>query len=158
MSMKLPICNGTYSNEFDTSDIDFIRGVYLFIGEYLEKNRPYFSGLCNFCNEARSSLGQLLQQCGGCQLVGYCSRDCQKRDRPSHKYVCKEFPVVNGKNALYTTGLWETHISDLRQRAAQLPHADVGARTIFRNPRVCRTCKETRPDRLIDCKCACVSY
>ena len=73
-------------------------------------------------------------------------------------YVCKEFPVVNGKNSLYTAGLWKEHISDLRQRAAQLQNADVSAWNIFRNPRVCRTCRETRPDRLIDCKCACVSY
>ena len=92
--MSLPICNGSYSNESDSCDVEFLSGVLLFIWEYLEQRHPFFAGLCNFCKES-GSLEQPLQRCGGCQLVGYCSRDCgQKDDRPSHKYVCKEFPMV----------------------------------------------------------------
>ena len=89
--------------------------------------------------------------------MAYCSRDCQKDDRSVHKYVCKEFPVVNGNNALYTTGLWEKHISCLRERAARLKEAE-DSETIFKNPWVCNTCREARPSRLIDCKCGYISY
>ena len=156
--MSLPICNGSYSNESDSSDVEFLCGVLVFIGEYLELRRPFFAGLCNFCNES-CSMEQPLQRCGGCQLVGYCSRDCQKEDRPTHKYVCKEFPMVNGKNVLYKTRLpWEEHIAGLRQRAQLSNNTKISAQSIFRNPRVCRTCREARSDRLTDCKCACVSY
>ena len=64
--------------------------------------------------------------------------------------------MVNGTNALHTTGPWKVHIAGLRERADQLQDADV--KSIFRNPRVCYKCRESRTDLLIDCVCACVSY
>ena len=156
--MELPICNGPYSNESDISDVEFLCGVGLCVAEYLEQCRPFFSGLCNFCNKF-GSLGAPLQRCGGCQLVGYCSRDCQRADRPAHKYVCKGFPVVNGKNVLYTTSLpWKRHIAGVRQQAAHLSKSQITVQSILKNPRVCCTCREARSDRLSDCKCGCVSY
>ena len=121
-------------------------------------NDSFYVSLCWHCKSAGSTT-QPLQRCGGCQLVPYCSRECQRGDRSSHKYICKEFPVVNGKNALYTTGrgLWENHIAGLRRRAARLPEAEVN-NPIFKTPWVCNTCRETHPSRLTNCKCGCISY
>jgi hypothetical protein len=31
-----------------------------------------------------------LKKCGGCELVKYCSVDCQKNHRPQHKKACKQ--------------------------------------------------------------------
>ena len=87
------------------------------------------------------------QSCGGCQLVSYCSRDCQKSDWSTHKPVCKAFPLVGGKNVLWAKGSWKKHLTGLLELAAQLPDA----RAIFRNPRVCNTCQEPRPEHLTDC-------
>ena len=95
-----------------------------------------------------------LQRCGGCQLVAYCSRECQKDDWSRHKFACKEFPLSGGKNVLCTTGPWREHIDALRERAVQIPNA----MPIFLNPRVCSTCREARQDRLSDCLCGTVSY
>ena len=119
-------------------------------------NESFYVGLCWHC-KSPGSTGQPLQRCGGCQLVPYCSRECQRENRSSHKFICKEFPVVNGKNSLHTTGIWEIHIAGLRQRASRLPHAQEND-PIFQNPWVCNTCRETSPSRLTNCKCDCVSY
>ena len=89
--------------------------------------------------------------------MAYCSRDCQKLHRHLHKYVCKEFPLVKGKNVLHTTGSWEKHIAVLRKRAAQLPKAE-HSEPIFNNLWVCNTCKDAHPGRLTDCKCGYISY
>ena len=32
--------------------------------------------------------------CGSCGLVKYCSKDCQIKDRPSHKYFCSKLVRV----------------------------------------------------------------
>ena len=70
----------------------------------------FFIGLCWYC-KSPGSASRPLRRCGGCQLVAYCSRDCQKENRPCHKYVCKEFPVVKGKNVFHTApGNWKKHI------------------------------------------------
>ena len=81
-------------------------------------------------------------------MVGYCSKDCQDNDRANHEHVCKEFPVIKGRNALHTAGPWNEHIASLRERAAQLPDAEAYALPIFRNPRVCNNCQESRIDLL----------
>ena len=161
MDLLLPNCNVTYTNESDVSDVSFLKDIVTNVTTYVNSSHIYFVDLCYCCNV---SIFQSLLRCGGCQLVAYCSKDCQRASWASHKKVCKEFPVVKGKNVLYTsTGTqagWKKHIAGLRDRAARLPHAvEVAAKSIFRNPRVCRTCREARPDHLkIDCACACVSY
>ena len=149
--IELPICTFSYSSH-ELKGTGFIKQVNDVIDRYYRENRPFFAALCNNCyiNHALCPL----KQCGGCQLVGYCNRSCQKEDRSRHKYVCKEFPVVSGKNVLCTTGSWENHIADLRERAARIPHA----KPIFFNPRVCSSCWEARQDRLTDCECGTVSY
>ena len=155
--MELPVFKGTYSNTCDVLDIGFFRDVLHVMEEHKKEYHPYFVGLC-YCCKRLGTREYPLFRCGGCQLVAYCSRDCQKKDRSTHKYVCKEFPVVKGMNALYTTGPWDKHIASLQKRAAVLPKTEVAGKPIFRNPRVCRTCREARPERLKDCDCACVSY
>ena len=118
--------------------------------------KVFFVGLCYYCNLPESP-SRPLKQCGGCQLVAYCSRDCQKEHRFKHKYVCKEFPVVNTNNVLHTTRPWKEHINGLQKRAARLPLPEV-AKVVFHNPRACNTCHETRPKHLANCRCASVSY
>ena len=152
--MEIPVCNITYSNACDVSDVTFLNDVEQFAKKLKQASHVV---LCNYCF-LPGTPSQPLQRCGGCQLVSYCSRDCQKYDRSMHKYVCKEFPVVNGKNAFFTTGPMKEHLDHLRERAAQLPLAEFTANHIFLNPRFCNTCKETRQDRLTDCVCTCVSY
>ena len=156
--IKLPICQDTYSTDQtnDVSQVSFLNGVMHDLNRQMIEYRPFFVGLCYNCYSPRykSGLQCDLQRCSGCQLVSYCSRDCQKADRSRHKYVCKAFPVVKGKNVLYTKGLWKKHIAGLCERVSQIPHA----KPIFHNPRVCRTCKEARQELLTDCACMCVSY
>lgn len=114
---------------------------------------PYTCVLCN----ATHVPGRPLKRCGGCQLVAYCGRDCQKQDRKSHKVLCEEFPVVNGLNVLHTTGSWEEHLANLRQRLVKLPKSHL-KNDVFRDPKVCYTCRESRPDRLSMCKCTVLFY
>ena len=121
-------------------------------------NDSFFIGLCYYCKFPGTTT-QPLKRCGGCQLVAYCSRDCQKNNRSSHKYVCKQFPVINGKNVLHTAEghSWEKHIYGLFQQAARLPLAQEN-KPIFLNPLVCNTCREATPTRLTTCTCGYVSY
>ena len=117
----------------------------------------FFAGVCWHCKATGSAVDPL-QRCGGCQLVSYCSKRCQKDDRSTHKYVCKEFPVVDGKNVLHTTAPWEDHIASLLKRSAQLPLAEGFSNPLFLTPWVCNTCHESSPARLANCKCLAVSY
>ena len=75
--MELSISNVTYTNESHHSKLPFVRDVYIFITNYLVKDSTFFAGTCYFCYTP-ASLEQPLNRCGGCQLVSYCSRDCQK--------------------------------------------------------------------------------
>lgn len=131
-------------------------------GEYDYYRRQYlqcYVGRCYNCMAPRAPT-ESPKRCAGCQLVAYCSIDCQKDNWPIHKYICKEFPVVNGNNALHIVGSWEEHIADLQMRVAQLPVpvTNNDPRDIFVDPWVCHTCREPRPERLRDCKCSCVCY
>ena len=123
---------------------------------YIQDTTLYI-GLC-WCCKKIGSTDEPLQRCGGCQLVPYCSKDCQRDDRVNHKDVCKEFPVTLGKNALYTKGPWEEHIKNLLIRATDLPNADKTAIPLFMTPWACHTCNESNPKQLTTCKCGTVSY
>ena len=139
-------------DNLNVSDKAFMIKVIQITMKHQQYSGPYFVGLCYSCTGLPAPS---LHRCGGCQLVAYCSRHCQKNDWSNHKYVCKEFPVVKGKNVLHTTKPWKNHLISLREQAAQVPNADL---SIFSNPRVCHTCREARPDLLMDCECYCVSY
>lgn len=125
--------------------------------EHRPASRMIMFARCYHCKVPQSP-SQPLKRCGGCLLVSYCSKDCQVDHWCSHKYVCKEFPVVGGENALYTLDPWEEHIAKLIERAARLPVRNELITPIFLDPRVCNTCRESRPECLTDCKCACVTY
>jgi len=157
--MELPSCiTGTYSNDNDVQDVCLFSCILKYIANYKQKHRTYFVGLCYCCNESESPSERLII-CSGCQLVSYCSGDCQEKDwYLGHRYVCKEFPMTNGKNLLYTKDPWEDHIASLRRRAARLPNTEIIAAPLFRNPRVCNTCRESTFKGLVNCKCFCVSY
>lgn len=75
-----------------------------------------------------------------------------------HKPICKEFPVVNGINALHTTGSWKEHLAILRKRAARFPDHDSNVKRVFSDPKVCYTCRESRPNLLTMCKCGYVCH
>ena len=149
--MELPMCLETYSNKYDVHDVDFLCSVV----RVCEYRQDY--GICYYCKASGSPI-KPLQRCSGCQLVAYCNRVCQKNDRSTHKYVCKEFPVCKGKNALYTTGSWKKHIAGLRERADRLPYSDDSPEPIFNHPRVCHTCHESRPNHLTSCVCDSASF
>ncbi|CAL4063141.1 unnamed protein product [Meganyctiphanes norvegica] len=67
---------------------------------HLKVKEDYFVGMCQHCCSVASP-GKKLSRCGGCQLVGYCSRDCQMADRKVHKEVCGALSVKHcGRNFL----------------------------------------------------------
>ena len=90
----LPICKVTYTNECDASDVSFLKDIVRTVGEYVDWSHIYFVDLCYCCNV---SIAQPLLRCNGCQLVAYCSIDCQKKNWNNHKELCKEFPLVKGR-------------------------------------------------------------
>ena len=155
---EIPICHSTYStaSATDVRDKSFQVNVHRALNKQMHDYLPYFLGVCYHCWAPRYIAGYScdLQRCGGCQLVAYCSKVCQKANWSRHKFVCQEFPVVKGKNVLHTKVPWKKHIVSLRKHAAQIQHAS----PIFHNPRVCRTCKDARQEHLTDCVCMCVSY
>lgn len=128
--------------------LSFSKDTYTLNGNILY---AYFVGLCHKCNKPATPI----KRCSGCLLAVYCSKECQNLHRPKHKYLCKEFPVVNGKNALYTKGSWDEHLEGLRLRASKLPYPEE-SKLLFYSPRVCRICQEAT--HLSDCQCASVSY
>ena len=113
--MEFPVCNSVYSNEHDAEEVIFLTNVKQFLEARQLEYRVFHAGLCYHCDGMRYQ-DKPFQSCGGCQLVGYCSRDCQKSDWKSHKDVCKEFPLVKGKNVLWTKGSWKKHINGLLKR------------------------------------------
>ena len=156
--VELPVCLNTYStaSEKDCREKTFQRSVHKALDEQFHDYLPFFLGVCYHCWAPRYIPGYSckLLRCSGCQLVAYCSKICQKANWSRHKYVCKEFPVVKGKNVLCTKESWKKHIASLRTQAAKIPHA----KPIFHNPRVCRSCKDAQQESLTDCRCMCVSY
>ena len=58
-------------HEFGVDDADNVR------------MRAFIRGHCGQCGQKSSSC------CSRCQLVSYCSRECQKKDWKTHKKVCK---------------------------------------------------------------------
>jgi hypothetical protein len=50
------------------------------------------------CLESAQSSGKLYQRCGGCRVVAYSSKECQKRawtdERLAHKTICKKIRKV----------------------------------------------------------------
>ncbi|KAI0741566.1 hypothetical protein C8Q80DRAFT_1123435 [Daedaleopsis nitida] len=47
---------------------------------------------CHYCGEASRAYAKL-KRCSGCELVMYCSKECQRRAWPEHKAVCRSKPT-----------------------------------------------------------------
>lgn len=60
----------------------------------------HFFALCSFCGDFPEG-GQRFKTCSGCQLVSYCSQNCQKNSWSTHRYICKHNSVINGKNIFH---------------------------------------------------------
>ena len=56
--------------------------------------------VCASCGKAAVD-DMKLKKCGGCELVKYCSVDCQKNHRPQHKKACKKRAAQLRDNELF---------------------------------------------------------
>ena len=45
---------------------------------------------CASCGKSEGDYDVKLKKCGGCELVKYCSVECQKNHRPKHKRACRQ--------------------------------------------------------------------
>lgn len=43
---------------------------------------------CSYCGKIESN-DESFKKCGNCELYRYCSKDCQRKDWPQHKKICK---------------------------------------------------------------------
>lgn len=138
-------------------------------------DKEFFSGGCFNC-ASLNHVERKLQRCAGCQLVSYCNKKCQRMDWKTHKVLCKQFPVQNGKNIIVrkTEKVRNNPRKYLEEIAAlqfaafmatsALNSSDgsrkllCGVDKIFLNARVCNVCHEARPEMLVDCSCCCKSY
>lgn len=74
----------------------------IFVGEFFKKRRQEIhqflknkeekkieedSKACSFCFKSSTTS---LDLCGGCKLVRYCNKECQKKAWPEHKKTCKK--------------------------------------------------------------------
>ena len=48
----------------------------------------FYNKVCNVCNTDHK-----LKRCSACNIVGYCSKECQKKDWKQHKISCKLFAL-----------------------------------------------------------------
>lgn len=54
--------------------------------------------ICNFCGNKQTTIK--FQVCGGCRLVKYCSRNCQKSDWKNHRSDCKDVEKLASKQMI----------------------------------------------------------
>ena len=77
LDMDPYILNGSYSNDCAVPENDSLDRVLQIIEDYTHDYHPFFVGLCYVCYSPGSTT-MPLKRCGGCQLVAYCSKLCQK--------------------------------------------------------------------------------
>ncbi|KAK8022903.1 hypothetical protein PG991_006784 [Apiospora marii] len=53
--------------------------------EMTPESDPELRSRCNFCEKPGKD------RCGGCKSARYCSRECQVKDHPLHKLLCKSY-------------------------------------------------------------------
>ncbi|CAL4112172.1 unnamed protein product [Meganyctiphanes norvegica] len=86
----------------------------------------HYLGTCHYCYEEPTEEAPL-KRCAKCQVVAYCSVDCQTVDWKSHKVFCKVLPLRVGRDEIRTYRPFkvghETHkdlIKDLFVRCQRL--------------------------------------
>ncbi|CAL4155032.1 unnamed protein product, partial [Meganyctiphanes norvegica] len=95
------ICNEerimkTEAYSFSNDNVEYPSGLCSILKE-IRLSREFFVGICSFCNTIKDN-DHHLHWCSGCQLVAYCSKECQKKDLDFHKHLCKQYLLKNGKN------------------------------------------------------------
>ncbi|KAI0361646.1 hypothetical protein OH77DRAFT_1417912 [Trametes cingulata] len=51
--------------------------------------RPIIHGVeCSYCRQLKPK--ESIKMCGGCKVMGYCSKECQKADWKEHKPICRQ--------------------------------------------------------------------
>ncbi|XP_042878972.1 putative protein MSS51 homolog, mitochondrial isoform X2 [Penaeus japonicus] len=135
--------------------------------QWLPAVRHYHPGICHACFEMPSQKC-FLKRCAQCQLVSYCSKQCQKKDWSSHKHFCQANKVDGGKNVFSQAKLkvhdkksWQEFRNCL-QVAANINlqrRLDIFEDEIFLYPRACEVCREANNSLMIDCnRCHSVFY
>ncbi|CAL4060328.1 unnamed protein product, partial [Meganyctiphanes norvegica] len=161
-------------------DPDCIQQIEAISKHIMSIEQEFFSGACYSCGTMISKENDVyLWRCSGCQLVSYCSKRCQKADwKMMHKFLCKTFPLENGKNVIvrYTDSIREDRdkvydaLDQLQKAIPEFHKVRVcyppvkctygidGKDNLFKNARICNVCHEARPELLHDCLCCAVSY
>ncbi|KAK3882355.1 hypothetical protein Pcinc_013262 [Petrolisthes cinctipes] len=133
----------------------------------VETIRHYHPGICHTC-ATRPSPTTSLKRCAQCQLVLYCSKQCQKKDWLIHKPLCQVQASLEGKNGV-TSAEKKVNSNMNRFEARTLRRMQVRCKLgrplkgyeneIFLFPRVCEICCEGDPSKMIECfKCRSVFY
>ncbi|CAL4113886.1 unnamed protein product [Meganyctiphanes norvegica] len=166
------ITMATATCSFANDQVEYPYGLVGMLNQNPLSHREFFAGSCACCY-AYTGKNQPLSHCSGCQLLAYCSKECQKMDWLCHKPICKLFPVKNGVNVLseahkLNKDARKLYIKQLTKNACDVVN-DIeirgGKNPLYRQTqdmfywgRVCNICKEARVDKLTDCICHCVSY
>ncbi|CAL4153130.1 unnamed protein product, partial [Meganyctiphanes norvegica] len=138
--------------------------------EYLRAGHLFFTGICHHCCLPENNTHmRFLHRCNNCQLVAYCSKDCQKRDWKTHKLYCKLFPINECKPKLkivWGTRVsfpknWESVLEEIQKRAVLLIVVKTQTETqlgVYSKDRQCITCGKSKTEDLYDCVCLLVSF
>lgn len=76
---------------------------------------------CMHCRKSRSTNpGLKLQHCAACRLAQYCSRECQRADRPHHQEMCERNAALRQENLKHRVAVRYGRVSDPPANLAEL--------------------------------------
>ncbi|CAL4155029.1 unnamed protein product [Meganyctiphanes norvegica] len=162
---------------FSNDSVEYPNGLCNILSKIL-LHREFIVGICSSCYTIKDS-DHHLNWCSGCQLVAYCSKECQKKDLDFHKHLCKQYLLKNGKNVFSEyhkltkeakcvlnnelilkildaarDGLEAGIISNTAEYNAMFSFA----MNLITWAQRCNVCHEARVHKLTECKCLCVSH